>query len=382
MIRFNSWDINKIAKLQKFIKRYLKSKLVRSKQLPPANLVIINKIQEGAKADEGFFSTHDKSLNSSNHITSSARSKMPLIQKDKKHSMIIIKSSLRENTLSNGIISFPVFRDGRSVSFLKVENKHHTSSDENECNRSKIKKKAKCKSWEDGSYFIGLINDNMANGYGIFVHSSGDIYKGEFLNDKSCGYGNYQNIKQNSECYGEWYDDLQNGYGVELWKDKSSYMGQFKNGKQQGYGVYKWPNGSEYQGQWLDGYFSGYGIYTFSSTRKYMGEFRNNKMHGYGEFYWDTHLYIGYFISEKKDGFGIYYWFNPIKVYIGMWKQGQQHGLGKVMTEKSSSFSNWSEGKKTELIKDPKCNLNDLKNKSIAKLMNMSLIELKNHLFI
>jgi len=31
----------------------------------------------------------------------------------------------------------------------------------------------------------------MANGYGRLIHSDGDVYEGEWLNDKADGKGNY-----------------------------------------------------------------------------------------------------------------------------------------------------------------------------------------------
>lgn len=381
ILKLSTKDSYKLANLQKFIKRYLKSqKVPSSRQLARANLEKNDKTDEG-KVTSAISGIQIKRRNSNNQLFSAGISKICLIEKHKKHSLMIIRSSLRESSISKRIISYSGSINDGMINLREANCKNQADKVDFSCdNTSTMNSEAEYKAWEDGSYYIGFIKEKMANGFGIFVHSSGDVFKGEFFNDKSCGFGSYINKQKCSECFGEWIDDLQNGFGVEIWKDKSYYIGEFKNGKQHGYGTYKWSNGSEYEGEWSEGSFSGFGVYTFNMSRKYMGEFKNNKMHGYGELYWDTHLYIGFHKEEKKDGFGIYFSFNPKRVYIGMWKQGQQHGLGKVMTDKSSRFAKWTEGKKTEPLRDSDCLL--YINKNLAKLMSLSLIELENHLFI
>ena len=40
------------------------------------------------------------------------------------------------------------------------------------------------KMWRDGAQYDGYWKNNMANGYGRLIHYDGDIYIGEWLNDK------------------------------------------------------------------------------------------------------------------------------------------------------------------------------------------------------
>lgn len=370
LIKLSYSEYIKFTNLQRFLKRYLKSKMIGASIQHARASFIDRELIDESKGNASFISNQAKFRNNNNQHASSEFSKAPLVEEHHKHSLRVVRSSFRENSVSRNI----------SVKYAGTGGRFKADSADL-ANKRLAESGVEFKTWEDGSYFIGYIKKEKANGCGIFVHSSGDMYKGEFYDDKSSGYGSYINNIKYSECYGEWYDDNQNGYGVEIWKDNSYYIGQFKEGRKHGIGTYKWANGSMYEGEWSSGCFNGYGIYTFNESKKYMGQFKNNMIHGYGEFYWETHLYIGNYIEEKKDGFGIYYWFNPLKVYVGMWENGKQQGLGKVMTEKYSKFAMWSGGKKTEFIQNPEKRLGELKNKKIASLMVMSLLELKDHLF-
>lgn len=55
--------------------------------------------------------------------------------------------------------------------------------------------------------YIGDWLDDKCNGYGVYTHSSGTVYKGYWENDK------------------------QNGYGEEVYPDGSYYKGHFKGSK-------------------------------------------------------------------------------------------------------------------------------------------------------
>ena len=58
----------------------------------------------------------------------------------------------------------------------------------------------------------------MANGRGRLIHADGDIYEGEWFNDKAHGRGTYIHI-DGAKYTGEWLEDKQYGYGVETWSD-------------------------------------------------------------------------------------------------------------------------------------------------------------------
>ena len=58
---------------------------------------------------------------------------------------------------------------------------------------------------------------------------------------------------------------------------------------------------------------------------------------------------LGFFNSDKKQGFGIYIW-NENKVFVGLWNDGKQHGIGKYLTRdidsNSVKFGKWISGKR------------------------------------
>ena len=58
----------------------------------------------------------------------------------------------------------------------------------------------------------------MANGRGRLIHADGDVYEGDWLNDKAHGKGIY--VHRDGASYtGEWFEDKQHGYGTEKWID-------------------------------------------------------------------------------------------------------------------------------------------------------------------
>ena len=57
-------------------------------------------------------------------------------------------------------------------------------------------------------------------------HIHHDIYQGEYVNDKTKGYGEYSH-GNGAVYYGYWNDDMQFGIGYEIWEDTSQYSGEY-----------------------------------------------------------------------------------------------------------------------------------------------------------
>jgi len=70
----------------------------------------------------------------------------------------------------------------------------------------------------------------MANGKGRLIHCDGDVYEGEWYNDKAHGKGTYIHM-DGAKYTGEWLEDKQHGYGVETWPDGACYEGNYEYGK-------------------------------------------------------------------------------------------------------------------------------------------------------
>lgn len=107
-------------------------------------------------------------------------------------------------------------------------------------------------------------------GKGVYIHSNGDVYEGQFL----------QGVK-----YGE---------GKFTYKDGSYYQGEYKNlrpvsklslstsvplplcdGKRHGTGIRVWSNGARYEGQWVEDKMHGKGVYFDTFGAKFEGAFYN-----------------------------------------------------------------------------------------------------------
>lgn len=70
--------------------------------------------------------------------------------------------------------------------------------------------------------------------FGIYKHSNGGIYSGEWFKGVMEGQGKFEN---DSVTYqGGWVKDLPSGYGREYWKDNVVYFGEYKQGKKSGRG--------------------------------------------------------------------------------------------------------------------------------------------------
>ena len=64
----------------------------------------------------------------------------------------------------------------------------------------------------------------MAEGQGTFYHANGDVYTGEFFQDRANGFGVY--VHSNGQRYEVfWKDDMQDGPGKGELEDASKYDG-------------------------------------------------------------------------------------------------------------------------------------------------------------
>jgi len=107
------------------------------------------------------------------------------------------------------------------------------------------------------------------------IHANGEVYEGEWLEDKANGYGVHTHL-DGATYSGDWKNDLQHGKGnllkyrkfikkkicwkgVEKWPDGSRYEGQFFEGKKHGKGCFSWADGSSYEGDFMENNIEGYG---------------------------------------------------------------------------------------------------------------------------
>ena len=200
---------------------------------------------------------------------------------------------------------------------------------------------------QDGTKFSGIFHYNLANGFGKYIYSNEDIYRGELYKDKLQGYGIYNSINYGCIYEGYWIDDKQNFYGIEKWSKGQNYIGEYFYGKKNGIGIYTWNDNSKYYGEWYNNFINGYGIYMIKNKKKYMGEFVMNNIEGFGDMiYFDKNVrYSGFWENNKKEGFGIQINYDKNIIYIGFWKNNKKEGCGKIMNEKSEKYGYWKNNK-------------------------------------
>ena len=223
--------------------------------------------------------------------------------------------------------------------------------------------------YNNGCIYIGQMRNNKCNGYGKYKTQDNDLFIGIFNNNNLHEYGIIERRKTNSIYEGEFKNNMFNGIGIELFKDGATYYGEFLNNKKNGIGTYIWRDDTHYQGEWKNGEMKGYGIFFDGKGRNYEGQWDSGKMDGAGIFKWgDGRKYIGFFKNDKRDGFGIYIWKNPLKIYAGFWKGGEQNGYGKVYTPFKEKAYIWNKGKRNKCF-----NSNDNMIQEIMKGNNVSL---------
>lgn len=162
---------------------------------------------------------------------------------------------------------------------------------------------------------------------GTTKYPNGDVYEGEYENDKKNGQGMYR-WSDGNVYNGEWKDDNRNGQGMYTWTDGNVYEGGFKDGDLHGQGTLKFPNGEALTGEWKDGEANGQGKYTWPNGRAYEGEFKDSKFYGQGTMkYSNGRVYTGGWDNNLRNGKGKLKFSNG-DVYFGKWKDDERQDKG------------------------------------------------------
>jgi hypothetical protein len=159
---------------------------------------------------------------------------------------------------------------------------------------------------------VGLVFDDDCDSdavirKGTYTYDNGDVYVGEFVNNRRHGYGKLEYAS--GDVYeGQFIDGDKNGHGKYIYDDGSVYEGEYVDGNMCGQGKYAYSSGDVYEGQYVDGNMNGHGKFTFASGAIYEGNWKN----------------------DKKDGRGRYK-FPCGNVYDGEFKDDVQHGTGRFV---------------------------------------------------
>jgi antitoxin component YwqK of YwqJK toxin-antitoxin module len=166
--------------------------------------------------------------------------------------------------------------------------------------------------------------------------NSSIIFKGEFFDEKRCGFGTEYDSKGVNKYSGVWLDDKLQGKGIQFFENgQRMFDGNYDRGKKNGFGTSFYENGSKkYDGSWENDLWHGKGkCYHSNNVPELDGEFWTGPDRFQGMKY-DKHsrkLCQGMFFYSKLHGDGIqYYPENGNVMYKGSWKDDTWHGYGSL----------------------------------------------------
>jgi len=147
----------------------------------------------------------------------------------------------------------------------------------------------------DGEYQGHTINGKK-NGPGTMFWNNGDIYNGNWRNDKRNGCGKFESSEFVYE--GDWKDDQMHGEGTITWYNGVDWT---------------WMEGDVYEGEWVHNKMCGKGKMTYyidldvDQKNEYEGDFKDGQRHGSGT-------------MRYSNG----------DVYKGNWAEGLRYGQGEL----------------------------------------------------
>ena len=201
--------------------------------------------------------------------------------------------------------------------------------------------------------YTGSFADGQPEGDGLYTWPNGSRYEGGFSRGLRHGTGTMRYA--NRDVYvGAWRGDKPHGQGTMTYQNGHAYEGLWLDAKRHGPGRYTTPDGYALDGEWIED-APRRGTQTTADGAVYRGEFSDFKRHGRGTFtdadgtvqagLWQAGTFAGPepklpdtpFPSEGllclagdcADGVGTY-GFVGGSFYIGQFRDGKAHGLGRL----------------------------------------------------
>ena len=198
-------------------------------------------------------------------------------------------------------------------------------------------------SLEDGSKFVGRVEDGLLEGFGVYVKDD-DLYVGIFSESKPDGHLNWYK-KGKLHYTGEWKGGIFQGEGTLYKEDGSVKKGTWQGGKLiQTYCKARTADGF-YEGYVLDGKPDGIGRMLYNDSSRYEGGWSNGKWRGEGVYCTKTDTLSGYFEEGNLNGTGICK--TKDFLYDGDWFDNKPDGIGYAVASDSSFYSGgWADGKR------------------------------------
>ena len=123
------------------------------------------------------------------------------------------------------------------------------------------------------TYNGGFDAARRRHGLGKFTSASGDVYEGQWSEDKRHGLGDCRFVQTGGFFDGGWSNDLFHGFGIFTMGVDEVYTGEWVTGKRCGTGEQKYANGDVYSGAWASDCRKGLGSFRSAAGDQYTGEF-------------------------------------------------------------------------------------------------------------
>ena len=193
--------------------------------------------------------------------------------------------------------------------------------------------------------YIGTVTSPVAirNGYGKMIYSDGNVYEGEWLNNKRHGQGKM--ILANGYTYdGEWVNNFPvDPQAKRTISDTRCAVTSVSGNK------IKCKDG-EYEGEIKNGLPDGKGVKRFTKGHVFTGTFRNGECVEGKLVFKNGSYYVGEFVSGNATRHG---WgkmtYTSGDVYEGEWRDGKMNGRGTMTYADGSSVKGvWKDNKRIQ----------------------------------
>jgi len=81
--------------------------------------------------------------------------------------------------------------------------------------------------WSNGLVYEGYFRQGLKQPRGVLRFADGDVYEGDFKENKISGKGRLFNLSKKIMYEGDWLDNKMHGEGFYIWKDGRSYQGEY-----------------------------------------------------------------------------------------------------------------------------------------------------------
>lgn len=207
--------------------------------------------------------------------------------------------------------------------------------------------------YNNGDFFEGFMQKNVKSSEGLMRYANGNIYIGNWNNDKRHGLGKLTYPDGVQSLYGIWNSDKFSGRGKVVKYQEGNkvltvYEGQFMDGELTGEGVMTDSLGIYYKGEFVNGQMHGAGELLLPNGSRYVGQFLYNTFkRGKGENP-DRTVAYGNFYNMSPDGVKVKMHYNNGDEYEGGMKEGVKTGIGVHVNENGARTLGRFDG---ELIK-------------------------------